>query len=174
MIRGSIVVSISACHAEDPGSIPGRGGKHCLPQRTARAVLCGAHELPASPPTIGTATLTVLCGPRAAATCRLAHPPVARRTLAQFPAAALNTPMQRDGPGTGRGPWRARVARGTAAHLGPPRCAHCCGAPWAGLLHQHVDPLALYQRPVRATAPCGCAPPPPCPPSPSRPSLLPM
>ena len=24
-IRGSIVVSISACHAEDPGSIPGRG-----------------------------------------------------------------------------------------------------------------------------------------------------
>ena len=29
-IRGSIVVSISACHAEDPGSIPGRGGMcHC-------------------------------------------------------------------------------------------------------------------------------------------------
>jgi hypothetical protein len=27
-IRGSIVVSISACHAEDPGSIPGRGGLH--------------------------------------------------------------------------------------------------------------------------------------------------
>ena len=25
-IRGSIVVSISACHAEDPGSIPGCGG----------------------------------------------------------------------------------------------------------------------------------------------------
>ena len=25
-VRGSIVVSISACHAEDPGSIPGRGG----------------------------------------------------------------------------------------------------------------------------------------------------
>ena len=25
MIRDSIVVSISACHAEDPGSIPGRG-----------------------------------------------------------------------------------------------------------------------------------------------------
>ena len=24
-IRGSIVVSISACHADDPGSIPGRG-----------------------------------------------------------------------------------------------------------------------------------------------------
>ena len=24
-IRGRIVVSISACHAEDPGSIPGRG-----------------------------------------------------------------------------------------------------------------------------------------------------
>ena len=24
-VRGSIVVSISACHAEDPGSIPGRG-----------------------------------------------------------------------------------------------------------------------------------------------------
>ena len=40
-IRGSIVVSISACHAEDPGSIPGRGvfafllqpsqGRTCLP-----------------------------------------------------------------------------------------------------------------------------------------------
>ena len=27
-VRGSIVVSISACHAEDPGSIPGRG-VHC-------------------------------------------------------------------------------------------------------------------------------------------------
>ena len=26
-VRGSIVVSISACHAEDPGSIPGRGGR---------------------------------------------------------------------------------------------------------------------------------------------------
>ena len=25
-VRGSIVVSTSACHAEDPGSIPGRGG----------------------------------------------------------------------------------------------------------------------------------------------------
>ena len=30
-IRGSIVVSISACHAEDPGSIPGRGA--CIWQR---------------------------------------------------------------------------------------------------------------------------------------------
>lgn len=28
IIRGSIVVSISACHAEDPGSIPGRGVIH--------------------------------------------------------------------------------------------------------------------------------------------------
>ena len=29
-VRGSIVVSISACHAEDPGSIPGCGGMwHC-------------------------------------------------------------------------------------------------------------------------------------------------
>ena len=28
-IRGSIVVSISACHAEDPGSIPGRGVFFC-------------------------------------------------------------------------------------------------------------------------------------------------
>ena len=25
-VLGSIVVSISACHVEDPGSIPGRGG----------------------------------------------------------------------------------------------------------------------------------------------------
>ena len=30
-IRGSIVVSISACHAEDPGSIPGRGGVSTAP-----------------------------------------------------------------------------------------------------------------------------------------------
>ena len=29
-IRGSIVVSISACHAEDPGSIPGRRGPRAL------------------------------------------------------------------------------------------------------------------------------------------------
>ena len=27
-VRGSIVVSISACHAEDPGSIPGGGVLH--------------------------------------------------------------------------------------------------------------------------------------------------
>ena len=30
-IRGSIVVSTSACHAEDPGSIPGRGGVNTAP-----------------------------------------------------------------------------------------------------------------------------------------------
>ena len=29
-ILGSIVVSISACHAEDPGSIPGRGVFQCV------------------------------------------------------------------------------------------------------------------------------------------------
>ena len=35
-ILGSIVVSISACHAEDPGSIPGRGGhSFFLPTRRA-------------------------------------------------------------------------------------------------------------------------------------------
>ena len=28
-VRDSIVVSISACHAEDPGSIPGRGVCSC-------------------------------------------------------------------------------------------------------------------------------------------------
>ena len=34
-ILGSIVVSIPACHAGDPGSIPGRGEKrlYCLPAR---------------------------------------------------------------------------------------------------------------------------------------------
>ena len=35
---GSIVVAISACHAEDPGSIPGRGNINPqLPQARARA-----------------------------------------------------------------------------------------------------------------------------------------
>ena len=34
-IRGSIVVSISACHADDPGSIPGRG----VFQANARAAI---------------------------------------------------------------------------------------------------------------------------------------
>ena len=29
-IRGSIVVSISACHADDPGSIPGRGDSYAF------------------------------------------------------------------------------------------------------------------------------------------------
>ena len=28
-VRDSIVVSISACHADDPGSIPGRGEPSC-------------------------------------------------------------------------------------------------------------------------------------------------
>ena len=32
-LRDSIVVSISACHADDPGSIPGRGG-FSLPKKT--------------------------------------------------------------------------------------------------------------------------------------------
>ena len=41
MIRGSIVVSISACHAVDPGSIPGRGvctsrGQLGCPRHTQR------------------------------------------------------------------------------------------------------------------------------------------
>ena len=31
--RDSIVVSISACHADDPGSIPGRGVLFSLPRR---------------------------------------------------------------------------------------------------------------------------------------------
>ena len=31
-IRGSIVVRISTCHAEDPGSIPGRGVVPCYAQ----------------------------------------------------------------------------------------------------------------------------------------------
>ena len=40
-IRGSIVVSISACHAEDPGSIPGRGvfGFPCC-KETSLCVRC--------------------------------------------------------------------------------------------------------------------------------------
>ena len=32
-VRGSIVVSISACHAEDPGSIPGRGATCTHPSK---------------------------------------------------------------------------------------------------------------------------------------------
>ena len=34
-IRDSIVVSISACHAEDPGSIPGRGNSSAVPIKSA-------------------------------------------------------------------------------------------------------------------------------------------
>ena len=34
-IHGRIVVSISACHAEDPGSIPGRGdNRYLAPSRS--------------------------------------------------------------------------------------------------------------------------------------------
>ena len=33
-IRGSIVASIPACHAGDPGSIPGRGAS-CVPRKSA-------------------------------------------------------------------------------------------------------------------------------------------
>ena len=40
--RGSIVASISACHADDPGSIPGRGDVH---GRTCkRAMQCGTAQ----------------------------------------------------------------------------------------------------------------------------------
>ena len=38
-VRGNIVVSISACHAEDPGSIPGRGVFVILEQDW-QALLC--------------------------------------------------------------------------------------------------------------------------------------
>ena len=38
-IRGSIVVSISACHAEDPGSIPGRGVFAATPRAHGRGEL---------------------------------------------------------------------------------------------------------------------------------------
>ena len=44
-VRGSIVVSISACHAEDPGSIPGRGAFSC---RSDRAMFVSMF-LPAGP-----------------------------------------------------------------------------------------------------------------------------
>ena len=37
VIRDSIGVSISACHAEDPGSIPGRGVFLCVPGRQSCA-----------------------------------------------------------------------------------------------------------------------------------------
>ena len=37
-IRGSIVVSISACHAEDPGSIPGRGVLYSVVVRSLGAL----------------------------------------------------------------------------------------------------------------------------------------
>ena len=40
MIRGSIAVSISACRAEDPGSIPGRGVDSIVWQ-LARSRACG-------------------------------------------------------------------------------------------------------------------------------------
>ena len=42
---GSIVVSISACHAEDPGSIPGRGNLNLqVSQARARARAPGAAD----------------------------------------------------------------------------------------------------------------------------------
>lgn len=43
-IRCSIVASISACHAEDPGSIPGGGGLYRLSAASAlhlRRIPCG-------------------------------------------------------------------------------------------------------------------------------------
>ena len=42
-IRGSIVVSISACHAEDPGSIPGRGVSYGFPDCSDQTNLCVYH-----------------------------------------------------------------------------------------------------------------------------------
>ena len=47
-IRGSFVVRISACHAEDPGSIPGRGVS-CAPSWANFASACHASDLLASP-----------------------------------------------------------------------------------------------------------------------------
>ena len=58
-VRGSIVVSISACHAEDPGSIPGRGvcanppalfgvAAPANPPRAARLGHCGLETSPAA------------------------------------------------------------------------------------------------------------------------------
>ena len=43
-IRGSIVVSISACHADDPGSIPGRGALCGKPLSGAPGQVCECHR----------------------------------------------------------------------------------------------------------------------------------
>ena len=52
-IRGSIVVSISACHADDPGSIPGRGVGTLTPCACgAAAMICSVLTRPGLEPGI--------------------------------------------------------------------------------------------------------------------------
>ena len=52
-IRGSIVVSISACHADDPGSIPGRGVGTLTPCACGvAAMICSALTRPGLEPGI--------------------------------------------------------------------------------------------------------------------------
>ena len=43
-LRDSIVVSISACHADDPGSIPGRGVFHCGPSAVRKRMTLAGLE----------------------------------------------------------------------------------------------------------------------------------
>ena len=158
MVCGSIVVSISACHAEDPGSIPGRGGALLATEAgTGRALRR------ASVARVTARTVTCLADSALRAKSRCNMP-------AGTPARHAKIP----GSIPGRGAQHAHAARRAGhgpravAHMGRPR--HCCTpgtsalrpllrAPRAGLLLQHVDPLVLCQRPARATSPCGCAPP---------------
>ena len=57
-IRGSIVVSISACHAEDPGSIPGRGVFLCRTYCACDAVIL-----------IVTIVIVIICTTKGRAAC---------------------------------------------------------------------------------------------------------
>ena len=113
-IRGSIVVSISACHAEDPGSIPGRGGA-----LLATEAGTGRARRRASVARVTARTVTCLADSALRAKSRCNMP-------AGTPARHAKIP----GSIPGRGAQHAHAARRAGhgpravAHMGRPR--HCC------------------------------------------------
>ena len=133
-IRGSIVVSISACHAEDPGSIPGRG------------VVCAPCWADLSAPLRRSAADCALDA-RHAPSGGVAGPPAAlRRSRARPPRPLVHLWSRR--PARGRPPahlWPRRPARGGAGHEFRP--------PWRTCGPVGLPEEALISRPKAAGAP---------------------
>ena len=98
-VRDSIVVSISACRAEDPGSIPGRGalslrmqthGSMAVSTRRKCACTLAARPQPAAPPRVPSDRRALRKRELEETKRRVAHPNVAPRRLVNSPPSTTH------------------------------------------------------------------------------------